>query len=293
MLGKGMLMKLKTIDKAIKSKMLEWLDTVPIAIREDVQNNIIITGGCIASMLLKEPVNDYDLYFMNKKPLVDLVTHYVRDLKGVTFGDIFDQDHKQIEEPNRVRIKIESAGVAQFEKPEEEGEYKVIFLTENAVTLSDKVQIVTRFIGSPAVIHGSYDFIHATNYWTFKEDLVLNERALSSLLTRELFYSGSKYPLCSIIRTRKFIKRGFTINAGQYLKMALQLNELNLMDVEVLRDQLVGVDSAYFDAFIKCLEAKISNDGMEAITNVYLFNLVDFIFDRAESLEERDDSESE
>ena len=63
---------------------------------------------------------------------------------------------------------------------------------------------------------------------------------------------GSKYPLCSIIRTRKFIQRGYTINAGQYLKMAMQLNELDLKDVSVLQDQLIGVDSAYFDMVIRC-----------------------------------------
>jgi hypothetical protein len=58
---------------------------------------------------------------------------------------------------------------------------------------------------------------------------VLRAEALESILTKELRYVGSRYPLCSVIRTRKFLARGWTINAGQYVKMCFQISQLDLL----------------------------------------------------------------
>lgn len=270
-------MKVKTIQKTVKAKMDEWIATLPSDLVKKVKDSVILTGGSIASMLLCEPVNDYDLYFSDYDTLLALVNHYIKKLDGVRVWEAEDEHGDgTVEDKSRVRICIPSAGAREY-KAKEEKKYTVVYITENAVTLSDDIQIVTRFIGDPAEIHSNYDFVHAMNYWTYKDGLVLKKDALASLLTRELRYAGSKYPLCSIIRTRKFVRRGFTINAGQYLKMALQLNQFDLMDISVLRDQLVGVDSAYFEAFIKCVDKKAES---ETITSDYLVNLVDYIFDR-------------
>lgn len=283
-------MKTKTIHKTIKAKLDEWIATLPTGLRKQVKDSVILTGGSIASMLLCEPVNDYDLYFADYDSLLAVIQHYIKELPGVKIWEIEDEyEHEPIEDRSRVRICIPSAGARQY-TVKDDRKYGVIYVTENALTLSDDIQLVTRFIGDAKEIHSNYDFVHAMNYWTYKEGLVLKKDALASLLTKELRYSGSKYPLCSIIRTRKFISRGFTCNAGQYLKMALQLNQFDLMDISVLRDQLVGVDSAYFEAFIKCVDKKSENT---EITCDYLVNLVDYIFDRELEKETTEDSENE
>lgn len=277
-------MKVKTIQKTVKAKLDEWIATLPADLGKKVKDSVILTGGSIASMLLQEPVNDYDLYFSDYDSLLALVNHYIKNLDGVHVWSPEECDFEQEEDKSRVRICIPSAGAREYQAKDDK-KYTVVYITENAVTLSDDIQIVTRFIGDPTEIHSNYDFVHAMNYWTYKDGLILKKDALASLLTKELRYSGSKYPLCSIIRTRKFVKRGFTINAGQYLKMALQLNQLDLMDISVLRDQLVGVDSAYFEAFIKCVDKKAGNN---EITCDYLVNLVDYIFDRDIKKEEKE-----
>ena len=55
----------------------------------------------------------------------------------------------------------------------------------------------------PAKIHENYDYIHCMNYWTYETGLVLRGDALESILTKQLAYKGSLYPLCSIFRARK------------------------------------------------------------------------------------------
>lgn len=157
--------------------------------------------------------------------------------------------------------------------------YRPVFLTENAITLSDKIQLVVRFFGEAEDIHDNYDFVHCTNYWqSWDGKLYLRPEALECMINKELRYIGSKYPVCSLFRTRKFIERGWSINAGQILKACLQVSDLDLLDVDVLEDQLTGVDTAYFSEVIKLLQEKRQETGNDRIDHAYLVEVIDRIF---------------
>lgn len=45
---------------------------------------------------------------------------------------------------------------------------------------------------------------------------------------------------------RKFLKRGWTISAGQVLKILLQTKDIDFESFEEVQEQLTGVDVAYF-----------------------------------------------
>ena len=60
--------------------------------------------------------------------------------------------------------------------------------------------------------------------------------------------------------------------------MCLQLNELNLHDIETLKDQLVGVDSAYFEMALRQIESKKRDDPNFEPDNNYLFEVINRIF---------------
>jgi hypothetical protein len=153
--------------------------------------------------------------------------------------------------------------------------YSPCFLSSNAITLTGFVQLVIRFYGEPDKIHENYDFVHCTNYWTsWNNEVVLNPKALECLLTRDLIYIGSKYPIASLCRIRKFFKRGFNISAGQLLKISMQLSKLNLDNYAVLREQLTGVDVAYFNQLI----AALKEHDPEKVDLAYVMSLVDEIF---------------
>lgn len=320
-------MKKKTINKVINSKFDDFLASITDDnVRKLVEKNSIITGGCIASMLLQEPVNDFDLYFTNRETAKAVAEYYVAKFKEITAVKFKDNPEKHVEievreepdEEGRIKIYIKSAGIAGEKKgddyqyfesrPPEEGEdyiesvvnavteldethinesatekYRPVFMSANAITLSDKVQIVIRFYGDPNNIHQHYDYIHCTNFWTSEERRVtLKQEALEALMAKELVYVGSKYPICSMIRTRKFLKRGFTINAGQYLKMAFQISKLDLENLKVLEDQLIGVDAAYFGQLIDSLKKhsdKLKEEGKEfKLDYGYLASIIDKIF---------------
>lgn len=306
-------MKVKTINKTIKDKVDDWLKSIKdVELRKKLKSDIVVTGGCIASMLLREPVNDFDIYFTTKESTVAVAKYYINQFLAEN-AKKHEGDRKKIRtvglktEGYRVRIHIKSAGIlsaaktgkyqyfelqdpenaedyvdkavqATKELPEDENKYRPLFLSDNAITLSGKIQIIVRFHGNPEEIHKNFDFVHCTNYWTPKTGVVTKKEALECLLTKELRYVGSLYPFCSVVRTRKFINKGWTINAGQYLKMALQISELDLNDPEVLKDQLIGVDIAYFMEIIQIIKQKMEKDGEKRLSQTYLISIIDKIF---------------
>ena len=163
---------------------------------------------------------------------------------------------------------------------EENGKYEIKFISANAITLSDKIQLVTRFYGTPQEIHKNFDFVHATGVYDYWEnELTTTTEQLESLLAKALVYKGSLYPLASIFRARKFIQRGWSIDAGQYLKMAFQLNEMDLLDPYTLEEQLTGVDLLYFYQIISDLKYKqLTNDEFKPSTS-YFIEIIERIFE--------------
>lgn len=324
-------MNRRIINQILCSKHKTFVESITDPMVKDlVEKNSIITGGSIASMLLKEPVKDFDYYFTNRETVFAVAQYYVEK---------FNTAHPEIEikpkvvvsgeQNERIQIKVQSAGVtsengddgyAYFEQLPEEagmdyvdkvvtdaddtnakhletmglseeaksekknqsrlaGDFRPVFLSANAITLSDKVQLVIRFYGDATEIHKNYDYIHCCNYWTSADkQVVLNPAAIESLLNRELRYQGSVYPLCSVIRMRKFLKNGWHIGAGEILKMCFQISKLDLSNIEVLEDQLTGVDAAYFIQLIRYCQQEQSKNLDFVVTAPYLVSLVDKIW---------------
>lgn len=302
----------KTIKKRLEKKLNEWLSTLKNDIlAQRVKQNLLVSGGSITSMFLNEKVNDYDIYLMDMDVLIELCNHYTEkhnvrvldgrkrdqylgeefpdvDLEINRYGDFEDEyaAERYVKlknlKTNQVKLDVPSEGkrITEVEKDEngDDLKYQPKFFSPNAISLSDDIQIVCRFSGNAEKIHETFDFIHATNYFTFADGLVTNKEALESLLGKQLRYQGSHYPLTSIIRSKKFIKRGWNIGAGEYLKIMFQISQLDLTNPEVLEEQLIGVDVAYFGTLIKILRNDITDNPEMVVGYKYLADLIDKVF---------------
>ena len=215
-------MKAKTIRAILSKKHKDFVASIKDEeVQKLVDKNSIVTGGCIVSMLLGEKINDFDYYFTDQETCLKVAEYYVKEFNLRTGKSVYV---KCIDD--RVKIFVQSSGIAEDEQYQEETttefddaglkdlnldelkankqeseedrkSYRPIFLSSNAISLTGKVQLVTRFYGDADKIHENYDYVHATCYWTSKDNnLVLPAKALEAILTKELVYTGSKYPLC-------------------------------------------------------------------------------------------------
>jgi hypothetical protein len=293
------------IRNILKNKISSWLRTIgDDEVREAAADSVIVSGGAIASLLTQEKVNDYDCYFTDFDAAVAVVRYYVDKFNSEVkvSSKVKEVVPEVVIENDRIKIKIKSAGVATVNSEEMDYEYfeysdkadtyldgvfktghrnnnegyVPIVLTDNAITLSQDIQLIHRFHGEPDDIHKNFDFVHVTNYYVYKTNqLVLRPAALESLLLKRLVYVGSLYPVASILRLRKYLRRDWQVSAGQMIKIIFQVNQLNLNDPAVLAEQLIGVDIAY----MKEILLRIKQDNPESIDAAYLSNLIDEVFD--------------
>lgn len=251
---------------------------------DNIINNIVITGGAIASLLMEEKPNDYDLYFRDIKIAQDCLHSILTKYKipGHTAVVLRDPPHCNWKIPNTNetlavapgRLKIVD-GITKddilisncyYGKSVEYDPIEALIdisVTENAISLKE-FQFIIRLIGAPLDIHKTFDFVHCINYYAYETGLVLNKFALESIMFKELQYMGSPTPMDTIIRMKKFISRGWSIKNSEILKILYDVAALGIKDPEkmlanlgdpFIKQKLIGISFSdrkeIFDALDK------------------------------------------
>ena len=151
-------MKKKTINAVLCKKFDDFLSSITDEkVKSLAETNSIITGGSIASMLLKEKVNDYDIYFTNKETVKAVAEYYVAKFKKENTHTHKDGNKLLIEVVDgvqsnvigsvegRVLIHIKSAGIAS---ETETNDYQY-FESQSEETTDNWVNQVTENISEP------------------------------------------------------------------------------------------------------------------------------------------------
>lgn len=284
--------KAKTIKTVLNQKVNDWLNSLPADLCETVRKDVIVTGGCITSMLQGVKINDFDIYLKTQSSALALARHYAALIPGYSTVEVRTEEITNIkgETESRVINFIGSSGVAgvnpddendasqwldQPEAPSVIGKYLPTFISQNAITLTDDIQIITRFHGEVDHIHKNFDFVHATCCYDHGTgELTLPPRALESTLSKDLYYTGSLYPIASLFRVKKFIQRGWSITAGEILKIAFQISEIDMTNIATLNDQLTGVDATHMRHLISILQ----DVDQSKINSSYVATIIDRVF---------------
>lgn len=234
------------IKNIIRAKLEEWFATIPHEdIRSILKEEAVVAGGAITSMLLGESPNDFDAYLQTPDAVRKVQTYYADSRKNPRQGS--------------------------------DATYRPILVTPNAITFSDKLQLITKYYGSPDDLQRNFDFAHTKCWYSYKDDqLHLDPQALSCIISRSLVYTSSEYPVASLFRLRKFLSRGWRVTAGQLFKIALDINRLgDLTHVPTLKEQLVGVDAMYLAAIIQACEDRDA----ERVDTDFLYDTINNIFE--------------
>jgi hypothetical protein len=218
-------------------------------------------GGVITSHCKGEKVKDYDLFFISEETLRSYL-HSFLSFHGwwSAFKLEFKVDPKNpklkrcaivpkeantnttvesfIEEFNRV-CKSKSQ-TAKHAAPS--------YLSHNALSLTNGVQLIFRFVGEPEEVFSTFDYEHCKTYWR-PSALGISDgkveflgKSLESLAKNELVYtSNSRFVLSAISRLNKFIKRGWGVAPSSLLAIASSAAKVNWQNKEELREELLGI----------------------------------------------------
>lgn len=188
-------------------------------------------GGAIVSIFTGQPINDYDIYSVNK----DNPSKIMEELKKQDFElkveshNAYSLVRKSNKENGTKRLKIQ---LIKYEK----------FCNEN---IKDTFNY--------------FDFHCCMGAYSFKEKkFYFDDYFLTDNIEKRLrFNPGTEYPICSLYRTLKYQKKGFTLPGIEIIKIALAINDLRMENYMDLKKQLMGIDTLFLQPLTDKL---LSND---------------------------------
>ena len=148
--------------------------------------SFFVSGGVIGSLLRNEEPNDIDIYFFHEKLAGSIIHLYTQD-------ESYKNEVEDVNEKYRDVI------------PNKDGK----LITENAVTLKSRLQLITRHYGEPALIRKTFDFVHCLPYYDSRDDKLYISKEQYDLCMNKKLKVNSPANLTKH-REEKFKKRGYT-----------------------------------------------------------------------------------
>jgi hypothetical protein len=178
----------------------------------EYDGSVYIAGGACRSVFANEAINDLDLYFTSEDAL-----HAFK---------------------NQVDKK-----------------YEVVYCSENAVSYRTekniKFQLIKKIYGTPQNVMAQFDFtICMCACFPKTNTFVMYDRFLEHLARREIVFNiDACYPINSLFRANKFIKRQYYVSAVEWIKIGLKCHSLNLKNLKEIKEQLDGIDTFFLKEF--------------------------------------------
>jgi len=178
-----------------------------------------------------------------------------------------------------------------FSKVDGDGNYVNHLLAEtlNADTYKCKnttVQLIKKYFLPPEQLIEKFDFtICMCAYDVQADEFVMGKDFIYDLSKRSLRFTGkTEYPIASLCRMKKFLKRDFNVSAVDMIAIALSINNLHMGTFKDLKEQLEGIDTSLLsdltDAFMDRKDARYEMTEVlslmdEKLTQKYMNEVVD------------------
>jgi hypothetical protein len=213
-----------------------------------IANHAIIAGGAVRAIFANEYISDYDVFFGKA---IDEET-FIAGIEKLDYELSYKSDSAKTYTKDGVKVQVISTSLIS----------------------GSAQQVIDQF--DYTICMGAYDFEGMT--------FVLHENFVEHIARKELYYNtAGKYPISSLFRLRKYIKKGYTIPGLEIIKLALSINNLKMTSFRDLRGQLMGIDIL----FLKTLTDKLMEDGEKEysfdafMTEIEVFSshILDNLFD--------------
>ena len=186
-------MTFSEISNILDDVVNQWLDSIDNEeLRNTFAENVLVAGGSIGSLIRNKTPNDYDLFFRNQET-VNLISNY-------------------------------------YQQYDNSGNFRIITITENAVTFENGIQLVLKYSGDLKQLWNIFDFRHTKIGFDYRTKQIQydNQAVLDSINNKQLFYEDfnkvNNLDL-TLERVIKLINRGWGINRPSYLTLLKTYSE--------------------------------------------------------------------
>lgn len=186
-------MTFSEISNILDDVVTQWLDSIDNEeLRNTFAENVLVAGGSIGSLIRNETPNDYDLFFRNQET-VNLISNY-------------------------------------YQQYDNSGNFRIITITENAVTFENGIQLVLKYSGDLKQLWNNFDFRHTKIGFDYRTKQIQydNQAVLDSINNKQLFYEDFNKVNNLDLTLERVIKRineGWGINRPSYLTLLKTYSE--------------------------------------------------------------------
>lgn len=188
----------------------------------------IIAGGAITSIFSGKDINDVDVYFKDYNSLM------------IVLKNLFNND--DLEDADFYDLSSHSLIFTNMTKK------SILFMKDGL-----NVQLIYfKFFKDAQEIFDTFDFtINMGAYDCAKGDFVLHPNFLKDVAQRQLMVNtNTAFPIISLLRVDKYIKRGYKISRKDFVGLCLAVNKLNITSWEEAADAIGGMYGyTYTDLF--------------------------------------------
>lgn len=178
--------KILEIKDKIKWQLAEFNLTVG-KLGKPMQHSYFVSGGCIASLLQDEIPKDYDIYFFSKEWADKIVNLYTNDPSYMNEVAVYEEKYRDVLTNKNVGDMV---------------------ITENAVSLKNGLQLITKHYGTPEDIRKTFDFVHCLPYYNSLQDKLYISREQYDCCVNKILKINNSANL-TVWREEKFKSRGY------------------------------------------------------------------------------------
>lgn len=173
-----------------------------------------LAGGALTSIFSDKPINDFDIYSESEKDTSKIYTYLkscAKHVMSTDFAETFDYN-----------------GTI----------YQIISMPS--------------LTGSFDKIFDMFDFTVCMAAYVFSsEKFYFHNSFFKHLAQRRIVFNNkTPFPLASLVRTKKYMAKGYTMSNVETVKLAMAINKLDLTDYKVFKSQLMGIDASILKPMI-------------------------------------------
>lgn len=236
--------KLPRESRKISALLQDYFKDGNKAYSEFSKYGVALCGGAIAAICSDLPVKDLDLYL------------------NITEDEMWKLDALER------AICMNAAADPAISK---------VSRSDNATTITWErgskkycVQIVRKVFGDPVcILEEHFDFTVTMGAFVFSSGLfAMSDRFLIDLAKRDLVFVHSQYPICSLHRVSKYLRKGFTFKGSSAILLGLAIAQLEISSYQQLKEQLMGIDTLLLVGLLESLDESVAFDMAKTISLV-------------------------
>jgi len=177
-------------------------------------HGVLLCGGAITSIFTGAKIRDWDLYFPSEASFTAVREAFIQHGKEQSRTDLaMTYTWKKKQRPFQLIW-----GVGYFD--------------------------------DPMKVYDHYDYTICMGGFDFQNDrFFFHEDFMKHLAQRRLVFNHkTDFPMSSLLRSMKYVSRGFFISGVELLKLAMTINAKKITNYKELRRQMMGIDTAFLKA---------------------------------------------